>query len=104
MGFSRPQHPDLHILHPNICHVVLIDEDGKLLKDYGVEGNVVMTHLHVWHNPMLAVNLHDRAMYAKTSSGKKALKLLGRDDQIVILNSQKIDMGPVIDELLNKIH
>jgi len=97
LGYSRLKHRKLHVLNNNLCHLHLIDEDLQPITKPGVEGEVVITHLHNSCIPILNTRMYDRASYVLSDSGKKLLQLHGRTDSIMILNTQKIDVIPLID-------
>lgn len=92
IGYSRTDDNKNHVLNENLCYTALVDEHDNVVEGFNKEGRVVITQ---WHNtvlPILNVDMGDRAVYVKGERGDKRLRLLGRDDDLVILNTQKIDV------------
>lgn len=98
IAINTPELPaNEHLVMSNIAYLEVVDESGKILND-GEIGEIVLTSLHSFEQPILRFRLGDLGAIRIDDKGRQIVKLIGRTDGIAIFNSQKIPTSIIIDE------
>ena len=104
MAFGLPQlEQKWHLVMDNVVFLEVVDSEGRPVADGGL-GEVVITPLNLIMRPILRFRLGDLAyMKRDHATGRKYIKLMGRADSIIIINSQKIPCTDLLDVMYEKL-